>query len=82
MSDSEHKKWVNQLFRADEMTQGDHLCIFSEFDKYGDNQDCWFKPGPETCQLCLLGQLAEHLGMIRNDLMEINEKLEEASLGG
>ena len=72
--DSDHDEWVDNLFRADEMTQGDHQCIFSEFDKYGDNQDCWFKPNPETCHLCLLGQLAEHVGMIYSELHELKKR--------
>ena len=67
--------WTQELFRSDDQVSGTHQCVFSEYDKHGDTQECWFKPNPLTCFICLLGQQAEHLSMIDSELKEIRELL-------
>ena len=73
----EIESWKNSLFRAEEQTQGTHPCWFSEFDKYGDTQECWFTPSPTTCRICLMVQQNEHLSYLRSDIEEIKTLLKE-----
>lgn len=81
-TDHQNKQWFELLMRAETQTKegqshGEHKCLFSEYDKDGGDQDCWFNPSPTNCQLCLTGQLAEQINSVHFELKEIKNLLEK-----
>jgi hypothetical protein len=76
------QRWSETIFDKPEMTYKEQpLCTFCEFDKDGDEKHCWFKPSPEVCQLCLIGELIAELQYLRGDYEAARKREEERSRG-